>query len=83
MEVLSSFKLLIMNPDRVIFDGNASTVFLPGDLGEFEILPFHYPVLSRLRYGEILIDWKYAVPIDKGVLRFFKNECVIVCELRG
>jgi len=74
------FKLSIMDPDRVIFEGDASSIFLKGDTGEFEILPFHYPVLSILAEGDVIIDWKYRLPIRNGIVRFFMNECVVIVE---
>lgn len=77
------FDLLIMDPDRVIFEGKATSLFLRGDTGEFEILPFHYPVLSLLAEGDIVIGWKYALAIKKGIIRFFLNECVIIVELKN
>ncbi|MDD4957062.1 MAG: hypothetical protein PHH49_07845 [Candidatus Omnitrophica bacterium] len=74
------FKLMILDADRVIYDGDASSIFLQGDQGEFELLPFHYPVLSVLKEGDIVIDWDKAVSIKKGIVRFFRNECVIIVE---
>ena len=34
--------------DAVLFEGQSSTVSLPGKDGEFEILDFHKPILSRM-----------------------------------
>jgi F0F1-type ATP synthase epsilon subunit len=75
------FDLLIMDPDRVIFEGKVSSLFVKGDTGEFEILPFHYPVLSLLTLGDIIVNWKYKLSVKKGILRFFMNQCVIIVEL--
>ena len=46
----------IMNQAQVIFSGVANSVILPGDYGEFEVLPFHWPIVSLLGKGEIIID---------------------------
>ena len=81
MGILGIFDLKIMNPDRIIFEGEISNLFVQGDTGEFEILPYHYPVLSLLREGTLIIDWKYSLPVKKGVLRFFKNACVVLVEM--
>ena len=75
------FDVLIMDPDRVVYEGKVYSLFLRGDTGEFEILAFHYPVLSLLADGDIVMDWKYTLAIKKGILRFFMNECVIIVEL--
>jgi F0F1-type ATP synthase epsilon subunit len=79
-EEVRKFKLSIMDPDRVIFEGEASNLFLKGDTGEFELQPFHYPVLSVLAEGDVIIDWKYRLPIRNGIVRFFMNECVLIVE---
>ena len=74
------FSLKIMDPDRVLFNGEVSVLFLQGDTGEFELLPYHYPVLSLLRRGKIILGWNSYIPIKKGIVKFFKNECTILVE---
>ncbi|MDD4294495.1 MAG: hypothetical protein PHP69_03155 [Candidatus Omnitrophica bacterium] len=78
---VGKFKLSVMDPDKNIFDGEIESLFLQGDNGEYEIQPYHYPVLGLLREGQIIIDWKYSISIKKGILRFFKNDCVILVEM--
>ena len=78
MSVLGTFQLKVMAPDKMIFDGDVTSLFLKGDTGEYEILSYHYPVLGLLKQGDIIIDWKYFIPIQKGIVRFFQTECVIM-----
>ncbi|MFH1790838.1 MAG: hypothetical protein ABH885_02505 [Candidatus Omnitrophota bacterium] len=78
---LGSIKLLIMNPEQKVFEGTVTSIFIQGDTGEYELLPYHYPVLGLLCQGRIIIDWKYAIYVKKGIARFFKNDCVILVEL--
>ena len=73
-------KVTILNPKHVLFDGEAKSVFLPGDLAEFEILDFHAPIVSLLRTGEVTVDWKTRIPIKKGMVKFDHNECMILVE---
>lgn len=73
-------KLTVLSPKQTIFEGEASSVFLPGDLAEFEILDYHAPIVSLLRAGNILVDGRQKIPIGKGMLTFDKNECVILVE---
>ncbi|MFH1767793.1 MAG: hypothetical protein ABH858_01350 [Candidatus Omnitrophota bacterium] len=80
-EDLPKFKLLVINPDRVVFQGEVHSLFLPGDTGEFELLPYHYPVMSLLRDGDIVLDWESAIPIRHGIAKFFRNECIILAEI--
>jgi F-type H+-transporting ATPase subunit epsilon len=81
-EALGKFNLTILDPDRKIFEGQATNLFIQGDTGEFELMPFHYPVLSLLREGHVIIDWKHSVSVKSGIIRFFKNECVVIVELK-
>jgi len=64
----------------VIYEGEARSVFLPGDLAEFEILDHHAPIVSLLRPGEVVVDWKTAIPIKQGMVRFDRNDCMILVE---
>ncbi|MFH1199356.1 MAG: hypothetical protein V1650_04290 [Candidatus Omnitrophota bacterium] len=73
-------KVTILNPRRTVYEGEASSVFLPGDLGEFEVLEFHKPVISLLRQGEIIIDGKHSVAIKKGIVRMRSDELVALVE---
>lgn len=75
-----TFKLTIMTPDMLVYENEVESVFLTGDHGEYEILPYHYPVLGILKTGNIIIDWKESVPIRAGLVRFFANDCIILIE---
>ena len=81
MAGIGLFKLAVMNPDKMIYEGDAAHIFLPGETGEFELLPYHYPVLSLLKAGNIIVDWKYSIAVKKGLVKFFKNDCVVIVEL--
>jgi F0F1-type ATP synthase epsilon subunit len=77
---LAQFSLKVLNPKHVVYEGDVESVFLPGDQAEFELLAYHVPILSLLREGYIVIDWKKKIPIRKGMVRFLNNECVILLE---
>ena len=79
---MASFVLRILNPKHVVFQGEVSSVFLPGDCGEFELLAYHVPIVSLLKEGEIVVDWKTRIPIKSGMVRFLADECVILLEER-
>ena len=73
-------KLTVLSPKQTIFEGEAKSVFLPGDLAEFEILDYHAPIVSLLRAGNILVDWEQKIPIRRGMVKFDRNECMILIE---
>lgn len=70
----------IMNQAQVIFDGVANRVILPGEYGEFEVLQFHWPIISILKKGEIIID-EMSFPITKGIVRFDDEKLLALVEL--
>ena len=70
----------IMTQAQVMFNGIAKSVILPGDYAEFEVLPFHWPVVSLLTKGEIIID-EMGFPISKGIARFSDEKLVALVEL--
>ena len=73
-------QVAIINQAQVIFEGIATNVILPGDYGEFEIMQFHWPIVSVLIKGEIIID-QMGFPISKGIARFGEEKLVALVEL--
>jgi F-type H+-transporting ATPase subunit epsilon len=45
----------IVSQDRMVFEGEAEMVLLPGTEGEMGILPNHSPLLTTLKYGIITV----------------------------
>ncbi len=45
----------IVSQDRMVYEGEADIVVLPGTDGEMGILPHHAPVLTTLKYGIITV----------------------------
>lgn len=41
----------IVSQDRLVWEGDADIVIVPGEAGEMGILPNHAPLLSTLRFG--------------------------------
>ena len=74
------FHLTILNPKHVVFEGDVDNVFLPGDKGEFELLEHHAPIVSLLRPGDVVVNWEKSIPIRNGMVKFDKNECVVLVE---
>lgn len=74
------FDLMVVSPQRVLFNDAVNKLFLDGDDSEYEILSFHAHLIGVLRAGRILIDEKKAIPIQKGVVQFYENRCIILVE---
>jgi len=76
----STFKISIMTPEALLYQNEVESVFFTGDRGEYELLPYHYPVLGILTQSNIIINWKECVPVKFGVVKFFANDCIVLVE---
>lgn len=50
---MEELHLSIVSPEKEIFDGEVSSVTLPGTMGSFAILPHHAPIVSSLKLGTL------------------------------
>ena len=50
---MKELHLVIVSPERTIYDGKADSVVLPGELGRFQVLVNHAPIISSLVAGEV------------------------------
>lgn len=48
----------IVSQDRMVFQGDADMVLVPGVLGEMGILPNHAPLLSTLKFGILKVRYQ-------------------------
>lgn len=74
------FKATIVTPNKVLFEGEAWSVFLPGVTGEFEVLEMHKAIVSLLREGNIIINWESEIPVRSGAVRMSGDELVAIVE---
>lgn len=74
-------KLIIVSPEKTIYNGIASKVTLPGELGLFTVFPSHAPLISSLKKGKILYainGVNEEVDIQEGFVEI-KENVVSVC----
>lgn len=64
----------------MLFEGEVESVYISGDEGEYELLPFHFPLLGAIPEGEIKISGHEGVPLRAGVVLFQDNQCIIIIE---
>ncbi len=72
-------KVTVVDPVKVIFEGEAHTVTLPGEAGVFEVLPFHKDLLSRLIGGDIIIDGR-VLSIARGIAKVELDGVTVIVE---
>jgi F-type H+-transporting ATPase subunit epsilon len=53
----------IVSQDRMVFEGDADIVVLPGTDGEMGILPNHSPLLTTLKFGVVKVRSKQSEQI--------------------
>jgi len=76
--------LEILTPDKTVYEGEATSVTLPGTLGFFEILNHHAPIISTLEDGKVTVRGGSAKEeiylIKGGVVEASNNKVVILAE---
>jgi F-type H+-transporting ATPase subunit epsilon len=77
---MKKLHLNIVSPEKELFDGEVSSVCLPGVLGAFTILPEHAPIVSSLTEGTVsyVADKEYKLDIHNGFIEM-SNGVVSVC----
>jgi len=74
----SKFHLVIVDPDKLVYEGDAMRVFLPGKVAELAILPEHTPLYTELTAGTIKAEDQSGkvseFKLDGGVAKMQNNE---------
>lgn len=81
---MKELHLVITSPERTVFDGKVDMAVLPGEMGEFQVLVNHAPLISSLAAGEV----KYAagnetqsLKIKGGFVEVRNNQISVCAEL--
>lgn len=53
-----SIRCEIVSQDRMVFEGPADIVIVPGEMGQMGVLPNHAPLLSTLKYGILTVRYQ-------------------------
>jgi F-type H+-transporting ATPase subunit epsilon len=86
----------IVSPEKTIFTGDVSSVYLPGSEGFFQILDNHAPIVSTLKKGTIELSGEFdaelsqnlslqgtskaSLDIESGVVEMKKNKLIILVD---
>lgn len=71
----------VITPDKIIYEGMADSLVIPGKDGYFGVLPNHAPMISALDIGELKIrnDFQeYYYAIDGGFCEIKENKVIII-----
>ncbi len=73
----------IVSQDRVVFDGDADIVILPGSEGEMGVLPNHAPLLSALNYGVMKVrfqETEHYFTVAGGIVDVQPDHVVVLTD---
>ncbi len=77
------FNLEIISPIKTIFQGEVSSVIVPGTLGSFQVLKNHAPLVSSIEIGMIRIKQNSETleySTSGGIFEVKKNKAIILAE---
>jgi F0F1-type ATP synthase epsilon subunit len=73
---------VVVNPDKVLWEGKATRVVVPGFIQELSILPNHTPLYSQLKPGKMVIypetGSSETIEIDGGIIRVKHNKVSVI-----
>ena len=76
--------ITVLSPDQEIFNGEITSVKVPGVNGQFEILNNHAAIVSALVEGQVRIlkqgGEKMTFDIEKGFLEVLNNEVSLLVQ---
>jgi F-type H+-transporting ATPase subunit epsilon len=77
--------LIVLTPDKKIYEGKVNKISVPGVDGEFEILDNHAPLVSSLGEGKVIFvgtEDKNAVrlSIQNGFVEVLNNSVSILVQ---
>lgn len=73
----------IITPDKELFNGEASSVIVPGSDGLLGILNDHAPLISSLTNGDVKLktsDGEKTFTVNGGVVEVLNNKVMILAE---
>ena len=74
----------VLTPDKEIFDGQITSVKVPGVSGQFEVLNNHAAIVSALGEGQVRLIMengeKMTFGIEKGFIEVLKNKVALLVQ---
>ncbi|MEA3372583.1 MAG: ATP synthase F1 subunit epsilon [Campylobacterota bacterium] len=81
---METLNLEILTPNGLIFDGQAASVTLPGEEGEFGVLPHHASLTTLLSAGVIDIEKEdkssESIVVNWGVVQVDEKKVVVLVD---
>ena len=78
------FKLSIVTPEKVLFDGEVKTLSVPGSEGYLGVLSHHAPLITALKPGKVeyrdMSDRNAVLAIGGGFMEVSGNKASILAD---
>lgn len=75
--------LVIVSPEKQLFEGEVQGVTVPGTQGRFEVLVNHAPIISSLNSGTVVYrtaNGEETLEIDRGFIEVSNNKVSLCVE---
>ena len=80
---IEEMTLEILTPDKTVFEGEVTSVTVPGTQGSFEVLNNHAPIISTLEDGKVTVRTGKSFEIFNikgGVVEVLNNKIMVLAE---
>ncbi len=81
---METLKLEVVTPSGLIYDGTALEVTLPGEEGEFGVLPHHASLTTQLKAGVVDIEKEdksvESIVVNWGVVQVNEEKVVVLVD---
>ena len=76
-------KVIILSPEKQLYEAEVDRVVVPGEMGQFEVLENHAPIISTLVKGVVACfnAESYTIEIQSGFIECVNNTINICVEL--
>ena len=79
-----NFKLLIITPEKPVYDAEVTSIIAPGDLGYLGVLVDHAPLITSLKSGNLEITDQNGVKstmiVSGGFMEVQNNTVTILAD---
>lgn len=76
-------QLEIITPEKKVFEGEVSSVMVPGSKGRFQMLENHAAIISTLINGVVKVkttNGEESFDVKGGVVEMLNNKVIILAE---
>jgi len=77
-------KLEILTPDKIVYEGDVTSLTVSGTMGSFQILSDHAPIISTLEQGSITVQSIQkgieTFSVKSGVVEVLDNKVMVLVE---